>query len=366
MKGFIYFIAIALLIIVTGHGFLYFSYIHFFQITNVKVARTLGILLGILSISFIVSSLLVHWNDNTLTRIAYYIASVWIGLLLYLFLANILTWLIAGINSISGIGINMRIVTAVLVMGSVLYTAYGIWNAGHPRIRNIDVSIKNLPLSWKGRTAVQISDVHLGIINGRRFMQGIVDKINTVKPDIIFITGDLFDGIGDNLSYISEPLKELKPPLGTYFVTGNHETYIHIDRALGALADKPVKILRNEMVDVDGVELVGIDFPTMSEHLNIDAILSQLDTTRANIVLFHSPIAIDKFRTYGVNLQLAGHTHRGQLWPLNYITHKVYGGYDYGLINDGDYTLYISPGTGTWGPPIRSGNRPEITVITFK
>jgi hypothetical protein len=366
LKGFILFVAIASVIVIAGHASLYLSYIHFFQINNVKVARALGILIAILSISFIASSFLVHWNDNILTRMAYYIASVWIGLLLYLFLANVLTWFIAGINAIFGIGINIRSIAAALVIVSFLYTAYGIFNAAHPRLRNIDVSIKNLPSSWKGRKAIQISDIHLGIINGRQFMQGIVDKINTVNPDIIFITGDLFDGIGDNLSNISEPLKELKPPLGTYFITGNHETYIHINRALGALADKPIKILRNEIVNVDGVELVGIDFPTMSEHLNIDAILSRIDTTKPNIVLFHSPVAIDKFKASGVNLQLAGHTHRGQLWPLNYITHKVYGGYDYGLTNEGDYTLYVTPGTGIWGPPIRTGNRPEITVLTFK
>jgi uncharacterized protein len=366
LKGIIIFIAIASFIVISGHALLYFSYIHFFNISSVRVLRLLGALLGILSISFIGGSLLVHWNDNVATRIVYYVASVWLGFLLYLFLSIIITWLIAGINRMFEFGLDLKMVAAFFVMASFLFTIYSVWNAAHPRLHYIDVNIKNIPASWRKRKAVQISDIHLGVINGRQFMSDIVNEINSVNPDIVFITGDLFDGIGDDLSKISEPLEDLRPPLGTYFITGNHETYLNVDRALAALSDKPIKVLRNEIVEIDGVELLGVDYPSASKHLDLNSTLGALNHDKPNIVLFHSPIAIEKFKEHGVNLQLAGHTHRGQLWPLNYITQRVYEGYDYGLHVDGDYTLYTSPGTGTWGPPLRSGNRPEITVLTFK
>jgi len=364
--GIIIFITIAQLIIILAHTFLYYSWAHFFHFSNPAQLRTLGIILGILSISFLSASLLVFWRDNIIIKAVYYLAAIWLGLLLYLFLTTLIAWIIEGAVRLSGTNLNIGIVAGILVAASILYSVYGLWNASNPRTRHITVAIKNLPPSWKGRTAVQISDVHLGTIWGRRFMERIIGKIAEIKPDMLFITGDLFDGEGDDMAGEIAPLKSLSPPLGTYFITGNHETYLGIAKTVKALSDIPLTFLDDQMVDLDGVQLLGISYPLAGEHKNLDSTLQVLDPEKPSIVLFHSPVHIELFKRHRVNLQLAGHTHQGQIWPLNYITDKVYNGYDRGLHLDGDYNLYTSVGTGTWGPPMRTGNHPEIVVITFK
>jgi uncharacterized protein len=363
--GFVIFISIAEAIVMMAHALLYFSWIYFFHLSGTGYPRILGIGLAILSLSFIGASLLVFWRDNFLSRIIYYMASIWLGLLLYLFLASILTWVIGGAIRLGGISL-FGFIGACLISFSLFYAIYGIWNAANPRPQQIEVSIRNLPQSWKGRTAVQISDVHLGTIWGLGFMERITKKIEEINPDIIFITGDLFDGEGDDLAREAAPLKKLAPPLGMYFITGNHETYLGIDKTMKALSDIPVKILNDTLINIDGVQLLGIAYPLRDKQKDLRVPLRMLDPSKPNIVLFHSPVHLDLFRQAGVNFQLAGHTHRGQIWPLNYITDKVYRGYDRGLHADGDYTIYTSVGTGTWGPPMRTGNVPEITVIKFR
>ncbi len=364
--GFVVFISIAEAIVIAAHAFLYFSWVRFFHITEPAQLRALGIILGLLAFSFMGASLLVFWKDNVISRIVYYISSIWLGVLLYLFLSAILIWIVMGIMALSGINFSINLAAAIIISIALLYSAYGLINAANPRIRQIEVSIKNLPPSWKGRTAVQISDVHLGTIWGRRFLERIVKKIADIKPDIVFITGDLFDGEGDDLANEVEPLASLTPSLGTYFITGNHETYLGIGKAMKALSGLPVTVLNDSLVDIDGVQLLGIAYPLRDRHKDIGIPLQSLDRSKPNIVLFHSPVHIDLFKRAGVNFQLASHTHQGQIWPLNYITNKVYGGYDRGLHVEDDYTIYTCVGTGTWGPPMRTGNHPEIVVIKFR
>jgi uncharacterized protein len=363
--GFVIFIAIAEIIVMMAHALLYFSWTYFFHLNATGYTRILGFSLTILSVSFLAAMLLVFWRDNFISRIIYYLASIWLGLLLYLFLASILTWIIGGTLRLGGINL-FGVIGACLISVALFYAVYGIGNAANPRVRQIEVSIKNLPQSWQGRTAVQISDVHLGTIWGRGFMERITKKIEEIKPDIIFITGDLFDGEGDDLALEVAPLKNLSPPLGMYFITGNHETYLGIDKARQALSDIPVKIMDDTLINIDGLQLLGISYPLRDRVKDLRIPLRLLDPSKPNIVLFHSPVHLDLFRQAGVNFQLAGHTHQGQIWPLNYITNKVYQGYDRGLHVDGDYTIYTSVGTGTWGPPMRIGNVPEIGVIKFR
>jgi predicted MPP superfamily phosphohydrolase len=364
--GFVIFIAIAEAIVILGHVLLYFSWLYFFHITNPAILRALGICLGMLSISFIGASLLVLRRDNILTKSIYYIAAIWLGVLLYLFLATIATWILVLILRLIGAGGYIGIAAAGLIAAAFLFSFYGLWNAANPRLHYIEVTVPNLPPSWRGRTAVQISDVHLGTVRGRRFMERIVNMIASVNPDVVFITGDLFDGEGDDLALEAEPLKSLSPPLGIYFITGNHETYLGVNKVIRALSGLPITFLSDKMIDLDDVQLLGIDYPMFGQHKDLGRLLKNLDSSKPNIVLYHTPVQIDLFKRFGVNLQLAGHTHRGQIWPLNYITDRVYNGNDRGLHTDGNYTLYTSVGTGTWGPPMRTGNHPEIVVIKFK
>lgn len=364
--GIIIFISIAQALLIAGHIFLYVSWVKFLHLTDWHLLLMLRAGLLVLSISFLSSSLLVHWRGNILTRAFYYLSSIWLGLLLYLFLAAWLTWTILLLAEIFSVDVSTPLLSGAVLLLGVLFSAYGLVNAANPVLSRIEVTIPKLPETWKGRRAVQISDIHLGAINGERFLKRVVEKVNSVKPDIVFITGDLFDGIGDDLAGLCRPLSGLNAPLGVYFITGNHETYIGVDKAIAALSGLPVTVLRDRLIEIEGVQILGIDYPAPGEKKDFDSILRKINRDKPSILLYHSPVHISKFIEHGVNLQFSGHTHRGQLWPLNHITRRVYRGYDWGLHREGSFSLYTSSGVGTWGPPMRTGNRPEIVVIEFR
>jgi uncharacterized protein len=364
--GFLGFLIIAFTLIIGAHIFLHFSWVRFFGIHSPKVSRYLLISLLILSVSFIISMLLIHRYDNFLTTNAYFVSSIWLGTFLYLLLAAIATWIIYLPVKYSGINISLKEIATLLAAFAIGLSSYALWNAAYPAVKNIDITMKNLPSAWRGRKAVQISDVHINSIRGQGYMSRIVRQINEVKPDIVFITGDLFDGMGDDLVSLVKPLNDINAPLGIYYITGNHEMYLGVDKALTALATTKVKILRDELVEIDSMQILGLDYGGAWEGRKFENGLGLIDKSKTNIVLYHAPIQLDKFKAAGVNLQLAGHTHHGQLWPFNYISHAVYSGYDYGLYQDSDYILYCSCGTGTWGPPMRTASRSEIVVFNFK
>ncbi|MGB5107181.1 MAG: metallophosphoesterase, partial [Candidatus Zixiibacteriota bacterium] len=182
----------------------------------------------------------------------------------------------------------------------------------------------------------------------------------------VFITGDLFDGAGTDLNHLVEPLNQIQAARGVFFITGNHETYAGLEHSFNALANIKLRILRDELVDLDGIQLIGLDFPLRPEKRVLDSIFAQVDRTKPVFLLYHIPAFVDTMKSLGVNLQFAGHTHRGQMWPFDYITRRVYDDLDYGLHTDGSYNLYTSCGAGTWGPPLRLGNRPEVVAFTLE
>jgi len=258
-------------------------------------------------------------------------------------------------------------VASILI--AVLFSGWGVWNAYHPRIKNITVKIENLPENWKVKTAVQISDVHLGSVLKRDFMAGIVEKINAQNPEIVFITGDLFDGMDGILGDLVSPVKDIKAPQGTFFITGNHETYLGVSGVLAALKKTPVKVLDDEMMDANGLQIVGVSYPQRGDRKNIEETIKNIegfDPKKSSILLYHNPAGVFEAKASGVSLQLAGHTHTGQLFPFNFITRLIYGEYHKGLHTEGNFSIYTSVGTGTWGPTMRTNNIPEITVIHFE
>jgi hypothetical protein len=250
-----------------------------------------------------------------------------------------------------------------------LYSAYGIWNAYHPRVRNLAVRIKNLPPAWQGRKVVQLSDAHLGYVLRASFASHLVAMVNAQKPDLVAITGDLFDGVDGKLEDLIAPLNDLRAPLGIYFVTGNHETYLGVERAYAALRTTPVRILADEMMVIDGLQVIGVSYPERGHSKNFAQVFAKLpgfDTALPSILLYHSPAHILEAKAAGVSLQLSGHAHHGQIFPIQFISRLVYGRYYYGLHAEGDCTLYTSSGAGTWGPTMRTGNHPEIAVIQLE
>lgn len=319
-----------------------------------------------LPLSFIGSSILTHWDDGILTRVLYFLSSLWLGVGLTLLTAFTFAWAAWGLSRYLARDPN-RLWFGVAAVGlTCLYSAYGVWNAYHPRMVSFTVRLKDLPASWRGRTVVQLTDMHLGRIFGEEFLARIVAEVNALNPAAVLITGDLFDGMDGNLEELVFPLGGLVAPQGIFFVTGNHETYLGVQRAYEALQYTPVKILSDECVVVEGLQVVGISYPERGHALSFAQKMARLpgfDPTRPSILLYHSPSQIAQAKAAGVSLQLSGHVHQGQIFPLQFITRLIFGKHYHGLHTDGNYTLYTSSGTGAWGPTMRTGNHPEITVV---
>ena len=254
----------------------------------------------------------------------------------------------------------------VAIALACLYSGYGVWNAYHPRTKEVVIKIRNLPPEWQNRKIVQVSDVHLGHILGAGFLQGVVEEVNAQNPSIVFITGDLFDGADGHLDALVGPLNNIRAPLGIYYVTGNHETYLGTDRAYAALKTTKARILRDEMVVIDGLQIIGVSYPERGHPKNLAEVFRKIPgfiPGSPSILLYHSPVQIEQAKAAGISLQLSGHTHHGQIFPIQFISRLIYGKYYNGLHVEGRYSIYTSSGAGTWGPTMRTGNHPEIAVI---
>lgn len=354
------------LILAATHLWMYNSWLFFFGVESETIKLTVGIVLGLLSVSFVPTTFLVHWRENFITSNIYLLAAGWLGVMLYASIASVVVlltlWLV-------DVGAYQKVIAIVALSAAFAYSGYGVWNAQFPRVKHITVDSKRMPDSWRGRTIVQLSDVHLGAIHHIRFMRRVVNMVNRIKPDGVFITGDMYDGVGKELGLLAQPLNDIKTPLGMYYVIGNHETYVGLDLVFDALKSTPVKILRDEMIDLDGVQLLGADYHLPNEKRDVPAVIKQhINPDKPSIILYHEPKPNIVQACIDVNADLAlfGHTHKGQLWPFGFVTKLIYGQYHNGFTKTKNTTVYTSPGVGTWGPPMRTGNHPEIVAITFK
>jgi predicted MPP superfamily phosphohydrolase len=347
------------------HYFLYRSAVHFFAVTDKWPRRALAALFVLLPASFFAALFLSRRFENNLVRGFTIVADLWLGVGLALILFFVMAWAAWGVAMLRNPRPSPAWFGFAVVLLVSVYSAYGIWNAYHPRVVNVTVRLGKLPPAWQGAKLVQISDLHLGLILNSGFMR----DVNAPRPDAVLITGDLFEGEDRSLDRFVEPLNAISAPRGVYFVTGNHETYLGVDRALAALAKTKVRALNDEMEVVEGLQIIGVSYPLRGFSKDIAGIIGRLpgfDRDKPTLLLYHSPTQIAEVKSAGVNLQVSGHTHHGQMFPITPITRLIYGRYDHGLNLDGDFAVYTSTGTGTWGPMMRTGNHPEITVIRLE
>ncbi|MFC1615409.1 metallophosphoesterase [Patescibacteria group bacterium] len=365
---FLLFLSLFLMVLFACHYFVYFSIIRFFEVSGM-LKKVLLISIIFLSLSFILSSILARWKDCFLIRAFYFFSGFWLGLLLYLILASVAVWIIFFAGKKFGFNLNISLFANIFFIFAFLISIYGVYNAFDLKVKNIDVSIPNLPSEWENKKIVHISDLHLGLIHRDLFMKNLVEKINLINPEIVAITGDFFDSVDGDFDFLPKWISKIHSNQGIYFVTGNHETYLGLEKTFDVLEKTKMKILKDEVVDLDGLKLIGIDYPNRNENKDIIETLNSLQEdflNQPNILLCHSPAFVDKIKDLGINFQLSGHTHSGQIFPINFITQFIYKGYSYGLHKIGDYSIYTTSGAGTWGPPMRVGTHSEIVVITFK
>lgn len=250
--------------------------------------------------------------------------------------------------------------------------SYGTWNAWHPVVREYHINIPKETAGTQELRAVLLSDLHLGNIVSKERLAGIVEQIKPLKPDLILLAGDVIDDsprvfVEQNMG---ELLQELNPPLGTYMVLGNHdgraEETVPVFQAAGVTVLRDTYQLVNGHFYVVGRDNGGHRGMPGNPQAELSAILEGVDHKRPIILLDHYPTQLEEARLSGVDLQLSGHTHQGQMYPLNLVTQKMYET-DWGYLRKDNLQVIVSTGAGTWGPPIRVGNRPEIVSlrITF-
>ncbi|MFE7043307.1 metallophosphoesterase [Streptomyces atratus] len=252
---------------------------------------------------------------------------------------------------------------AVAGLGTVGYGTYGVLRG--PRVKRITVPLAKLPRSAHGFRIAVVSDIHLGPILGRAHTQRIVDTINRTQPDLVAVVGDLVDGTVADLGPAAEPLAQLTARRGSFFVTGNHEYYSGAGQWVDHVRELGLHPLENARTEIDGFDLAGVnDIAGESEGQgpDFDRALGDRDRTRAAVLLAHQPVVIHDAVAHGVDLQLSGHTHGGQLWPGNFIA-ELANPTVAGLDRYGDTQLYVSRGAGAWGPPVRVGAPSDITVV---
>ncbi len=366
MKRFfpLFFLLVLLVILAGANIYLAYRLNWFFGIEKTKIlnfvfpALTLFMIFGMMPLS------------NTTSRfgsIVYISAATIMGMMLYLLLSVLLVDLI---GLFTGFTPQYYGIAALAI--SFLISVYGIFNSWHIRVTQHKFSAKGLTHEVR---AIHLSDIHIGHFRGSKFLKKIVKKTNNAKVDVVFITGDLFDGRIRLSGETLEPLTKLKAPV--FFIEGNHDRYTGVETIKKLLRQKGIRVLENEMVSWNGIQIVGLNHMRADDktynmhaagnHSTIKGTLEILapDKNKPSILLHHSPDGIQYASKHGVDLYLAGHTHAGQLFPIKYVAKLIFA-YNKGTHHFNGTTLFVSQGTGTFGPPMRVGTNSEIAVITLK
>ncbi|MFJ4818151.1 metallophosphoesterase [Streptomyces sp. NPDC088801] len=252
---------------------------------------------------------------------------------------------------------------AAVALGTVGYGTYGVLRG--PAVKRLTIPLAKLPRSAHGFRIALVSDIHLGPILGRGFSQRVVDIINATTPDLIAVVGDLVDGSVEDLAPAVEPLARLRARHGSYFVTGNHEYLSGAEQWVEKVRDLGLRPLENARAELPGFDLAGVNDVQGEDDgqgPDLGKALGDRDRSRASVLLAHQPVVIHDAVRHGVDLQLSGHTHGGQLWPGNLLA-EVANPTVAGLERYGDTQLYVSRGAGAWGPPVRVGAPSDITVV---
>lgn len=259
---------------------------------------------------------------------------------------------------------------AVAGVAATALVGYGMTSAlGPPRISPVRVALRRLGAGLDGLRIAVVSDIHLGPTLGRRHTERIVRTINEQEPDLVAIVGDLVDGTVEELGDDAAPLADLVARHGSFFVTGNHEYYSGFRAWVAELERLGVRPLRNERVEI-GVgsavlDLAGVNDLTGEQEgdaPDFDRALGGRDEERPVVLLAHQPVQVHEAARRGVDLQLSGHTHGGQIYPFDHLI-RLQQPMVSGMARFGDTQLYVTNGAGFWGPPVRVGAPPEITMV---
>lgn len=341
----------------------------------------LRILFWVLAFSYVIGRFAERGGPEWMATFFIKAGSWWLGAMLYLTLFFLLADLLRGLNSLFHVtdifkfswnSDKGRIALIVVYALTAIVLAFGYYNAKIPVVRNLEINVDK-HLSGGPQRLVLVSDLHLGMMISNGRLETLVNAVNSLQPDVVLMAGDVFDEdpgpvIRNNMGDL---LKNLKARQGVYAVSGNHEYYGNEAEARKYLEDHGITVLSDSTVILPGgIVLVGRQDITGQQmsgkaRKSIAELLNGVDMSKPIVMIDHQPYKLKEVSADGVDLQVSGHTHNGQMWPFNYVTNAIFEiGYGYGKI--GKTHFYVSSGYGTWGPPIRTNSRSEIVVLELK
>ena len=348
---------------------------HFYALLKIRRALSPGFpaeaaiicFMVLMVVSPILVRVLEEYGFEDTGRVIAYIGYGWMGIL-FIFLVLSVAIDIVRILLPAGLRPSPLIAFVIAACFSFIFSLYGLYEAMVVKVEHVNIVSQKLAGDRRSLRIVQISDVHLGLLFREHRLRKVVNCIKDASPDILVSTGDLVDGQTDGLSGVLDMLKGLSTPLGKYAVTGNHEFYAGIRKSINFTRDAGFKVLRDEALTLPGlINIAGVDDPAggrknLEEHEK--EILSSLPGETFTLLLKHRPhVGPGSDRLF--DLQLSGHTHKGQIFPFGLLVKLVHGRIS-GLHRlDSGSLLYISRGSGTWGPPFRILSPPEVTVINI-
>jgi uncharacterized protein len=375
------FLTTVLTIYSSTHYYVYRRVKRLLGIKSKNKIHTLRIVTLLLIFSFPLSRALNGSGEGSLLSLLYYISVTWMGIFLYFFILNIGLHILLTVfrliyrnNSpiVADGGPLDRAALALIAIISISVAGYGLAMARGPaQITEIEIDMDCLPQELDGFRIVQFTDMHLGGIVGRDKLQQTVKQVNKLAPDLVAITGDLVDEDVHEMTALLQPLWQISSTHGTVAVTGNHEFYVGAEKIVSCAEKAGITFLRGEKLEIEGGLLVyGLDDPAIKRFSKTDIVGAELigpeAATAPALLLYHRPQDFEIFAARGIDLMLSGHTHNGQLWPVSAISRRYFFPRQTGLHKLGNSYLYVSRGTGTWGPPMRVGSAPEIVLFILR
>ena len=323
---------------------------------------------GAVALAFIPATILRFRFAHPALQIVYALSASWLGALNFFFFAAVTCWIVEGATWLLGWPVPRGPLATVLFGLALGTTIYGLINARWIRVTRTTISLPHLPKAWQGRRAALVTDLHLGPLSGPEFLSRVIARLRSLKPDVVFISGDMFDGPTHGLARMVAPWREFSAPQGIFYVTGNHDEFAERSLYLEPVSQVGITVLNNEMMVRDGLQIVGVHDSEAGDPGQLRAILRhvRLDRQLPSILLAHRPIHLAIAEEEGISLQLSGHTHSGQFWPWNLLVFRIYGSFAYGLSELKKLQVYTSCGVGTWGPPLRVATKSEIVLIELR
>jgi predicted MPP superfamily phosphohydrolase len=355
----VYFLTVVLGILLAGNALVCATANYFLHLPHRWIWTAAAF---VLTFGFVAASILGRFTRGWWSDAIYRVCAIWLGFLNYFLFASIAAWIIYLTK------LDREWIGIVCFGAAIVVSLYGLVNAATIRVTPVTVKLAHLPAEWQERTLALVTDVHLGNMRGLGFSRRVVRKLEAIRPEMVCISGDLFDGPEADYPLLMRPWKAISSLVPVYFVTGNHEEFSDRRKYLKAVEGAGIHILNNEKVEFRGMQIVGVHDEEIHDPEHYRALLqgAQIDRNRASILLVHQALHLEIPREAGIGLLLSGHTHGGQFWPWIYVAKRVHGRFNHGLNRVESLQVFTGNGVGTWGAPMRVGTKSQIVLIRLQ